>query len=629
MFHVKQNIENFDVIVIGGGHAGVEAAIASNRLGAKTAIVTFSKSDLGAMSCNPAMGGLGKGHLIKEIDALGGVIGLASDAAGIQFRLLNRTRGEAVRGPRAQMDRDLYKKKIKKILKLEKIKIIEDELVNINLNEKKQNFGKKEIQSIELSSLGKILCKCLIITTGTFLKGKIHCGKNSWAAGRLGSRPSIKLANFFKNEKFCIKRLKTGTPPRILSESINFKKCIVQPGDKIPEPFSFLTKKIQTKQIDCYITHTSSEGHKIIKENILFSPIYSGAIKSKGPRYCPSIEDKIIRFSEKKNHQIFLEPETRENKIIYPNGISTALPKEVQEKFLKTIPGLENAIIDNYGYAIEYDSINSNEIEPSFETKKINGLFLAGQINGTTGYEEAAAQGLLAGVNAANKIMDRTPFVLTRSEAYLGVLTDDLIKGGFSEPYRMFTSRAEYRIQLRSDNADERLTDKSIKIGLACNKRKIEWLKKKDRLAKAKSVLLKNKSSPQKITAAGLKTNHDGRLRNGYEVLGCNNSSWNIIMKLWPKISAIKLNKKEKEQLRVNAFYQKYISRQNLEIESLKNDSRLLIKENLDFSSCPGLSTEIKDVLNINQPKSIGEASMLPGMTPAAASLLLRYLKKS
>ena len=623
MFHVKQN--SFEVIVLGGGHAGVEAAIAASRIGAKTAMITFDISDLGAMSCNPAMGGLGKGHLIREIDALGGVIGLASDCAGIQFRMLNRTKGEAVRGPRAQIDRDLYKKNIRRLLQNEGINIIQDEVVDIFLNKAKRD---KKIKSIELKSGNILNCNSLVVTTGTFLNGTIHCGKDRHSAGRLGAKSSKKLSRFFKSQKFVMRRLKTGTPPRLVSSTIDFSKCIEQKGDDYPTPFSFLTKKINTNQFSCYITKTNLKGHKIVESNIHLSSIYSGQIKSKGPRYCPSIEDKIKRFSDKDSHQIFLEPETKENRTIYPNGISTSLPQRVQKLFLQTIVGLEKVEVEKYGYAIEYDTVDSIELNPTYETKKIAGLYLAGQINGSTGYEEAAGQGLLAGINAANKSIGKKSFELKRSEAYLGVMTDDLLKGGLIEPYRMFTSRAEYRIILRADNADERLTDMAVKLGTACDARKRMWQKKKRALESATHQLKNSLASPQAIKAKGLKINQDGKKRSAFEVLGYNNSSWKMIEKVWPNLSYIGLTSIEKEQLRIKASYQKYVIRQFLEIEELKKESGLKLSEEIDFNICPGISNEIKDIIRKRKPRNIGEASLLPGMTPAAVALLLRYIKK-
>ena len=622
MFHVKQN--NYDVIVIGAGHAGTEAAFAASRIGAKTALITFSQNDLGQMSCNPAMGGLGKGHLIKEIDALGGLIGVASDQSGIQFRMLNATKGEAVRGPRAQIDRNLYKKNVKDIIGEEDIDIFEDEVVDISLCKMTHS-----VSSINLSRKGRVNCKTLVVTTGTFLNGLIHCGGKNWKAGRLGAKSSLKLSDFFEKEKFKIKRLKTGTPPRLLTKSINFSECTIQEGDENPSPFSYLTQKISSPQIPCHITRTNSEVHKVIKKHLNSSPMYNGRIKSKGPRYCPSIEDKVKRFYDRESHQIFLEPETLCNKIIYPNGISTALPVEVQEEFLQLIPGLEKVKVDKYGYAIEYNCIESSEITETYETKKIKGLFLAGQINGSTGYEEAAAQGLMAGINAASVASGKKKFVLDRTEAYIGVLTDDLIKGGLEEPYRMFTSRAEYRLLLRADNADERLTDKSIQLGLACKTRKNMWNKKKKAITDAEDKLKSLKASPKHILDCGIKINQDGKKRTAFEILGYTKATWKIIERVWPELSNNRLKSNEKEQIRIKASYDKYVVRQKSEIDSLKRDSGLKLVENINLTKCPGISNEIKDVLKKNRPRSIGEASRLPGMTPAAATLLLRFVKRS
>ena len=627
VFHVKQT-NNFDVVVVGGGHAGVEAAYAATKLGAKTLIVTFSEDDLGQLSCNPAIGGLGKGHLVREIDALGGVMGQAADLSGIQFRILNKSRGEAVQGPRAQIDRNIYKESIKKIIHNENIEIKQDEVVDIHIQKDQRNH-KYKVSSVTLKNFGKTICGALIVTTGTFLSGKIYCGNQTWLAGRLGGKSSSNLPKFFKNNKFLFRRLKTGTPARLCARSINYHKCTPQYGDTSPSPFSFLNKKLPNEQVECFITHTNELTHKIIQENIEHSPIYNGKIKTAGPRYCPSIEDKVIKFSQRGSHQIFLEPETKEKRVIYPNGISTSLPKRIQERFLRSINGLENAKIIKYGYAVEYDSIDGSEIKKNYESKKIGGLFLAGQINGTTGYEEAAAQGLLAGVNAARKLAGLEEFILSRDNSYLGVLTDDITTGGFIEPYRMFTSRAEYRIQLRADNADERLTDFAIQIGLCCKKRHEVWKKKKKTILKVTTLLLNKKATPQTINTCGLKINMDGKHRSAYDVLGYKGSSWETIIKIWPDLKDVKLDKLIKSQIKVNAFYEKYVKRQNIELSSLKRDRLLQLKSNIDYDNLSGISNEAKESLKRSEPTNIAEASQLPGMTPAATAILLRYLKKT
>ena len=614
----------YDVIVIGGGHAGIEAAVMSSRIGANVAIVTFSSDDIGVMSCNPAMGGLGKGHLIREIDAMGGIIGRASDLSGIQFRMLNKTRGPAVQGPRAQIDRNKYKKYVRELINEDSISIIEDETINILTQ---TGAHEESVIGIETVKEGSIKCKSLIVTTGTFLKGKIYKGYETWDAGRYGSKSSKKLANFFKQKKFKTFRLKTGTPPRLIGSSIDYNACIPQEGDESPEPFSFLNDTINTNQKLCFITHTNEKTHKVIGDNIDESPIYDGSIKSRGPRYCPSIEDKVKRFSERDRHQIFLEPETEDGEIVYPNGISTSLPEKFQTKFLKTIQGLEKVVVDKFGYAVEYDCISSDEIDQTYECLKIKGLFLAGQINGTTGYEEAAAQGLVAGINAANTIRGKKKIIIKRSQAYLGVLSSDLNKGGLIEPYRMFTSRAEYRLFLRADNADERLSDLAISLGTAEKERKILWIKKKNVIRKAQETLKKLNASPQTYQKSGLKINLDGKKRSAYEILGYKEASWDLLESIWPNLKKMNLDSKIKKQIQTNSFYKKYTKRQLDEINELNQEESLILNKKINYEACSGLSNEIKEILKKHQPKSIGEARVLPGMTPAAASILLRFVK--
>ncbi len=623
MLHVKHQ-NTYDILVIGAGHAGIEAATMASRLGLKTAIVTFSPNDIGTLSCNPAMGGLGKGHLIREIDALGGLIGKASDLSGIQFRVLNRTRGEAVQGPRAQIDRAKYKKNMLSLLKKEQISFLFDEVVDINLKKKIHN----KVDGLKLKSHGNVFCQAVIVTTGTFMSGTIYQGEKSWPAGRIGSKPSIELANFFKKNNFKLLRLKTGTPPRLISSTINFDKCEKQKGDLDPQPFSFLTKKITNKQVDCHITYTNSRTHDIIRKNLEKSPIFNGQIKSKGPRYCPSLEDKVHRFASKERHQIFLEPESLTSNLIYPNGISTSLPIQIQEKLLKTIGGLEDVKISQYGYTIEYDCIDSSEINHSYESVKIDGLYLAGQINGTTGYEEAAAQGLLAGINAARKINSNQPLVIPRSQGYLGVLTSDLVRGGLVEPYRMFTSRAEYRLLLRADNADERLTDLAIKIGTAEPCRKRLWKKKKKLMRQVCIKLKKLKASPQEYAKFDIKINQDGRKRSAFEILGYKEVSWVKLKEIWPELNSLEIEASTQKQIKIDSFYNRYSERQLNEINSLEKDKDLNIKQGIDYYKCSGLSNEIKEILAKHKPNNIKEARELPGMTPAAASILLRYVKK-
>ncbi len=611
----------YDVVVIGGGHAGVESACASARIGAITALITHKVDKIGEMSCNPAIGGLGKGHLVREIDALDGIMARAIDEAGIQFRMLNTSRGEAVRGPRAQADRDLYKKAISNLIKSQKnLTVIENSVENIHV---KNN----EVQGVVLQDGRTIKCKTLVLTTGTFLRGKIRVGKTSKSAGRVGDKPSINLAKTIERLKFSIGRLKTGTPPRILKKSINFNNLEEQLPDQNPIPFSFINKDIHTKQISCFITHTNKKTHKIISKNIHLSPMYSGLIKSMGARYCPSIEDKISKFPNKNSHQIFLEPEGLNSEIIYPNGISSSLPLKVQEEFVRSIKGLENSTITQPAYAIEYDFVNPQELNHTLETKKVKNLFFAGQINGTTGYEEAAAQGIVAGINAALKHKTNNEFVIGRSDGYIGVLIDDLVLKGTKEPYRMFTSRSEHRLLLRSDNADQRLTPMGIKIGCVSDKRKNLFLEKKEKIGKGFELAAKLIASPNQLSNKGIKINHDGRKRSIIELLAFSNINFSKLEKVWPEIEC--LDKETREQILIEARYAGYLNRQRSDIKDLKKDENLKIPKITNYKKIGSLSNEVVEKLTKIQPPTLGAASRISGVTPAAIIALLRHIKKN
>ena len=610
----------YDVVVVGGGHAGVEAASSSARMGSKTALITHKLDKIGEMSCNPAIGGLGKGHLVREIDALDGIMARAIDLSGIQFRMLNLSRGPAVQGPRAQADRGLYKLAIQEILKeQEKLDIIEGSVEDVIIE-------KKKISGVIIEKYGKINCKALVLTTGTFLRGMIRIGAENFPAGRVGDKPSINLAKSIERLKFSIGRLKTGTPPRILKKSIDFNNLEEQGPDKKPKPFSFINKDIHIKQISCFITHTNHTSHQIINKNIHLSPMYSGQIQSMGARYCPSIEDKVKKFNTKNKHQIFLEPEGLESNVIYPNGISTSLPEAVQEKFVHSIKGLERAEILQPGYAIEYDYVNPQELNHSLETKKIKNLFFAGQINGTTGYEEAAAQGLIAGINASIVKENKKRFIIDRSDGYIGVLIDDLVTKGTKEPYRMFTSRAEYRLILRADNADQRLTPLGIKVGCVSRKRKEEFEKKLEKIKIGFDLVRKNIISPNQLEKKGIKINHDGKKRSAFELLSFKNISFREINKIWPETESIERD--IVEQIEIESQYAGYLDRQREDISDFKKDEMLLLPKNIDYKKVGSLSNEIVEKLSAAQPPTLGAASRISGVTPAAIIALLRFVKK-
>ena len=610
----------FDVVVIGGGHAGCEAAAAAARLGVNTALITHKFETIGEMSCNPAIGGLGKGHLVREIDALDGVMGDVADKSGIQFRLLNRSRGPAVRGPRTQSDRSLYKKYMQeKLVNYCNLSIISDPVISFI-------FEKNVINGVITQQGKKITTSKLILTTGTFLNGVIHIGDTQTPAGRYNEKPTTGLSEQLKKLKFKMGRLKTGTPPRLDSTTINFRKLEEQFADRDPYFFSFLTSKNLNKQVSCRVTYTNEAVHKIISKNLNKSAMYSGNIKSVGPRYCPSIEDKIVKFSDKLKHQIFLEPEGLEDNTIYPNGISTSLPYEIQQEMCSKINGLEDVKIIRAGYAIEYDFVDPRELFLTLESKKLKNLYMAGQINGTTGYEEAASQGLIAGINAALSIKGAEPFILNRSEAYIGVMIDDLVTKGVAEPYRMFTSRAEFRLSLRADNADLRLTEKGIKIGLISDDRSTLFMEKMNNLKIAGKYMNELQISPSKASNFNINIAKDGVLRSANQILSQKGVNMNKIREIWPKIPIF--SNEIDDQIEINAHYKGYLSKQKADILAFKRDENLIIPDNINYGDLSGLSNEVKAKFKEIKPKTLGQALRIDGITPAAVYILLSHVKR-